>query len=238
MYTWIPLSSRADLVQLAKHISGEYAPENVAKRLADGMSDAVKGVLIERNYVDKDYRSTYYNFYSKKGQHYRADCVRLHFFDQTVKFDEKALKLGCPDNRLPDHYFGYMVLRPTGIATIGRSIVSPDVRSGANRFIITRGSQSPSPRLQVNRAGISFDGSAHRHFSLRTCSLLVDSSTLQRTLQCLSGISHSRHHVDGPAIQPWGSRSVQGTGGVACRAGFPGSRDVSLSRPARKERQR
>jgi hypothetical protein len=137
MYTWIPLSSRADLVQLAKHISGEYAPENVAKRLADGMSDAVKGVLIERNYVDKDYRSTYYNFYSKKGQHYRADCVRLHFFDQTVKFDEKALKLGCPDNRLPDHYFGYMVLRPTGIATIGRSIVSPDVRSGANRFIIT-----------------------------------------------------------------------------------------------------
>lgn len=137
MYTWMPLSSRADLAQLAKHISGEYAPENVAKRLMDGMSDAVKGVLIERNYVDKDYRSTYYNFYSKKGQHYRADCVRLHFFDLTVKFDEKALKLSCHDNRLPDHYFGYMVLRPTGIATIGRSIVSPDVRSGANRFIIT-----------------------------------------------------------------------------------------------------
>jgi hypothetical protein len=137
MYTWMPLSSRADLAQLPKHISGEYAPEHVAKRLADGMSEAVKGVLIERNYVDKDYRSTYYNFYAKKGQHYRADCVRLHFFDQTVSFDEKALKLGCPDNRLPDHYFGYMVLRPTGIATIGRSIVSPDVRSGASRFIIS-----------------------------------------------------------------------------------------------------
>ncbi len=68
---------------------------------------------------------------------YRTDCVRLHFFDGTVTFDEKALRLGCPDNRLTDHYFGYMVIRPTGIATIGRSIVSPDVRSGATRFIIS-----------------------------------------------------------------------------------------------------
>jgi hypothetical protein len=137
MYTWIPLRSGADLAQLAKHISPEYAPERIAKKLADGMSNAVKGVLIERNYIDKDYRSTYYNFYAKKGQHYRPDCVRLHFFDQTVLFDEKGLKLSCSDNRLADHYFGYMVLRPTGIATIGRSVVSPDVRSGASRFIIS-----------------------------------------------------------------------------------------------------
>ena len=53
----------------------------------------MKGVLIERNYVDKDYRSTYYNFYAKKGQWYRPDCVRLHFFDETVAFDSDALKL-------------------------------------------------------------------------------------------------------------------------------------------------
>jgi hypothetical protein len=88
---------------------------------------------------DKDYRSTYYSFYAKKGQRYRSDCVRLHFFDETVTFDDKALGLSCADNRLTDHYFGYMVLRPTGIATIGigRTVLSPDVRSGASRFIIT-----------------------------------------------------------------------------------------------------
>src|SRR5437867_12882809 len=117
MYTWMTLASAADLAKLDQHIDPEYAPKYVAKKLTDGISDAVKGVLIERNYIDKDYRSTYYNFYAKKGQHYRADCVRLHFFDQTVTFDDNALRLGCPDNRLPDHYFGYMVLRPTGIAT-------------------------------------------------------------------------------------------------------------------------
>jgi hypothetical protein len=137
MYTWMPLSSGVDLGHLVSHISPEYAPDQVARKLAAGISSAVKGVLIERNYIDKDYRSTYYNFYAKKGQHYRADCVRLHFFDETVTFDEKGLKLGCADNQLSHHYFGYMVLRPTGIATIGRSVVSPDVRSGARGFIIT-----------------------------------------------------------------------------------------------------
>jgi hypothetical protein len=137
MYTWMSVSSGADLDQLSKNLSPEYDPDTVAKKLVAGMSSAVKGVLIEENYVDKDYRSTYYNFYAAKGQRYRSDCVRLHFFDETVSFDDKNSKLACADQRLGDHYFGYMVLRPTGIATIGRSVVSPDVRSGASRFIIT-----------------------------------------------------------------------------------------------------
>lgn len=138
MYTWITLASAADLAQLAQHIDAEYAPKAVAKKLADGLSDAVKAILVERNYIDKDYRSTYYNFYVKKGRRYRPDCVRLHFFDGTVTFEEKGLKLAAQnDPRLEDHYYGFMVLRPTGIATIGRSVLTPDVRRGASRFIIT-----------------------------------------------------------------------------------------------------
>jgi|ERR1039458_9547177 hypothetical protein len=139
MYTWMSLNSSADLAKLETELSAEYGPARVAKKLSGGLSDAVKGVLIERNYIDKDYRSTYYHFYAKKGQRYRTDCVRLHFFDGTVTFDENALKLNCPEGakQLTDHYFGFVVLRPTGIATIGRSIVSPDVRSGASRYIIT-----------------------------------------------------------------------------------------------------
>lgn len=136
MYAWISVSSSADLNQLETQLSPEFAPKVVAQKLSAGISGAVKAILIEQNYVDKDYRSTYYNFYAKKGQHYGSNCVRLHFFDETVKFDRKTFKLSCDDNRLTDHYFGYMVLRPTGVATIGRSVVSPDVRSGASRFII------------------------------------------------------------------------------------------------------
>ena len=137
MYTWLSLNSPADLAQLAELVSDEYDSKRVADQLTGGVSSAVKGVLIERNYVDKDYRSTYYNFYAKKGQWYRPDCVRLHFFDETVVFDSDALQLRVKDKPLADHYFGFMVLRPTGIATIGRSVVTPDVRNGAGRYIIT-----------------------------------------------------------------------------------------------------
>lgn len=137
MYTWIPLGSVADLSQLTIHISSEYGPKAVATKLSAGLSDAVKAVLIESDYVDKDYRSTYYNFYAKKGQHYRPDCVRLHFFDETVSFDDNTLRLRSgADPRLEDHYYGYMILRPTGIGTIGRSVLSPDVRRGASRYIV------------------------------------------------------------------------------------------------------
>ena len=137
MYTWLQVDSVTDLEQLRDHISPEYNPTRVAERLVEGMSSAIKGVLIELHYVDKDYRSTYYNFYAKKGQFYRSDCVRLHFFDETVTFDQSGFKLTWPGDRLDDHYFGYMVLRPTGIATIGRSVVSPDVRNGTSGSIIT-----------------------------------------------------------------------------------------------------
>ena len=136
-YTWMPVSGTAGLTDLKNHIPERYDPDRVTAKLAAGISAAVKGVLIEGRYVDKDYRSTYYNFYAKKGQQYDPDCVRLHFFDNAVTFDSSALRLSCPDGRLTDHYFGYIVLRPTGIATIGRTVVSPDVRSGATRYIIT-----------------------------------------------------------------------------------------------------
>jgi hypothetical protein len=138
MYKWLPLNTSADIDQLAAEVSVEYGPARVVDKLKNGLSDAVKGILIEKNYIDKDYRSTYYNFYAKKGQSYRPDCIRLHFFDETVTFDPQALKLGGrAEQDLEDHYFGYMILRPTGIGTIGRSVVSPDVRKGTSGLTIT-----------------------------------------------------------------------------------------------------
>lgn len=138
MYKWLRLDTSADLDSLAAEISVEYGPARVIEKLKSGLSSAVKAILIEKNYIDKDYRSTYYNFYAKKGQAYRPDCIRLHFFDGTVTFNSQALKLGGHTEReLEYHYFGYMVLRPTGIGTIGRSVVSPDVRNGTSGLTIT-----------------------------------------------------------------------------------------------------
>ena len=130
-YDWIDLHDSEDYERLVDVLDPEFDPKGIARRLKTQLTHAVKGVLIEHGYVDKDYRSTFYNFYAKMGRPYRPDCVRLHFFDGTVWYDEARTDITCSDLRLQDHYFGYIVLRPTVEATLGRSLLSPDMRSEA-----------------------------------------------------------------------------------------------------------
>jgi hypothetical protein len=132
MYTWLSVPTPDAFGALSGLLDLEYDPGRVARILREGVSSAVKGVLIERCYVDKDYRSTLYNFYSKMGRPYSPDCVRLHFFSDKVTFDEKNLDLTSGERSPDDEYYGYMVLRPTIAATIGRTVLSPDVRIGAS----------------------------------------------------------------------------------------------------------
>ncbi len=167
MYRWFQLTSSADLDALVSEISTEYGPTRVIEKLKNGLSSAVKAILIEKNYIDKDYRSTYYNFYAKKGQSYRADCIRLHFFDEAVTFDAQSLKLlGHSERALGDHYFGYMILRPTGIATIGRSVVSPDVRTGTSGSIITA---NHKVHLLGYKLGVQGFPSMDQHIDISVC---------------------------------------------------------------------
>jgi hypothetical protein len=135
-YRWISIGVSADFQQLEAALDPEFDARRIVNLLTGGINAAIKGVLIEYGYVDKDYRSTYYHFYSKMGRPYRADCVRLHFFDQAVAFAEQSLDLRSDDKDLEDHYFGYMVLRPTMVATIGRSVLAPDVRMNAKGLVI------------------------------------------------------------------------------------------------------
>ena len=130
-YTWLKITAPEDYKQLAEHLDEEFQPKNIADQLQKAITDDVGTILIERGYIDKDYRSTFYNFYAKQGRPYRDDCVRLHFFEGCVEFDPTRTDLVWPDDRLEDHYFGYVVLRPTVVATLGRSTLSPKVRVGA-----------------------------------------------------------------------------------------------------------
>ena len=161
MYTWMPLKSSADLAQLEQILAPEYNPRAVSQKLMNGLSNAIKAVMVEENYIDKDYRSTFYNFYSKKGLHYLSECVRLHFFDEMVGFEEATLRLTWPDQRLEDHYFGYMVLRPTGIATIGRRRPGYPQTCGTVRGVHGYGpSQSALVGIQAESPRIPLYGSA------------------------------------------------------------------------------
>ena len=130
-YTWLAIDGPDDYDKLVGILDGEFDPGRIARDLKNNISSEVSAILVEHDYIDKDYRSTFYNFYAKMGRPYRQDCVRLHFFDKDVAFSESPLDLRGPDDRLEDHYFGYIVLRPTIAATLGRSLLSPRIRIGA-----------------------------------------------------------------------------------------------------------
>ena len=130
-YDWIDLTVPGGYDPLLDGLDPEFNPKEIVELLNSQVTEAAKAVLVEHGYVDKDYRSTFYSFYATKGRRYRSDCVRLHFFDGMVWYDEQRMDIGCADGRPQDHYFGYIVLRPTIVATLGRSVLSPDIRLGA-----------------------------------------------------------------------------------------------------------
>ena len=130
-YDWIELRTVEDYDLLVDVLDPEFDPKGIAQRLKTQLTPAAERVLVEHGYVDKDYRSTFYNFYAKMGRQYRPDCVRLHFFDGTVRYEEARTEIACSDLHPEDHYFGYIVLRPTIEGTLGRSLLSPDMRLGA-----------------------------------------------------------------------------------------------------------
>ena len=103
-YEWIDLHAPEDYDRLVAVVDPEYDPESIAQRLKSQVTAQAKGMLVEDGYVDKDYRSTFYNFYAKKGRQYRADCVRLHFFDAAVWYDEARTDIDSTDGRPQDHY--------------------------------------------------------------------------------------------------------------------------------------
>ena len=129
-YDWIDLRAQG-YDRLATLLDSEFDPDGIAKRLDSQVTDAAAGVLVEHGYVDKDYRSTFYHFYSTKGRRYRRDCVRLHFFNEAVRYDQERTDIVSHDGRPQDHYFGYVVLRPTIVNTLGRSVLSPNIRVDA-----------------------------------------------------------------------------------------------------------
>ena len=131
-YDWIDLSASDGWHALEEKLDVEFNPKEVACRLEAEVNEVVQSLIVEHGYVDRDYRSTLYGYYAKKGREYRRDCVRLHFFDESVRFDPRHCDLTCESGEPRDHYYGYIVLRPTMAATLGRSLLLPRIRRGVS----------------------------------------------------------------------------------------------------------
>lgn len=121
------ISAPDDLDLLVDYLDEVYEPQLVVDRLKSGLDPRCKKVLLESYYNDKDYRSTYYHYYAKKGYRYEINCARLHFFDERVSLlPDFELRFSITEPQKPSNtYFGYMVLRPTRQSTIGRTVIAP-----------------------------------------------------------------------------------------------------------------
>lgn len=93
-------------------------------RLQPLLSATCHCVVIERHYIDKDYRDTFSHFHSKRFNTPSARCVRLHFFASAMT--EAEIVAAAP--AVSDSYLGYTVIRPTKPNCIGRTLLSHKVR--------------------------------------------------------------------------------------------------------------
>lgn len=91
---------------------GIFMPDFAREELDKGISDSVKEIILEYPYIDKDFRDTFYNDFSKRFENIQKDSIRIHLFYEKNVYSEK-------------NYAGFLTLRDTKVFTIGRSYLDP-----------------------------------------------------------------------------------------------------------------
>ncbi len=89
-----------------------------------------KCVVLEQDYVDRDYRDEFSNIYSKCFRSYGDRAVRVHFFDRVLEGLDEVVD-GDPA------YLGFAVLRPVEVGVVGRTVlVPPDGKLGIRSYTL------------------------------------------------------------------------------------------------------
>lgn len=83
-------------------------------------------IAIERTYVDRIYRDSYYMHFSCKHAVYSRFCKRLFLFSGNVFENEAAESfLKLPVKKLQERFMGTVVIRPLKEGKIGHTLISP-----------------------------------------------------------------------------------------------------------------
>jgi len=84
------------------------------------LKGTAKTVVVEKGYMDADYRDTYFNFFSRKFAQYPSKTIRANFFSDKIS-SRMLFKL----DKYQEEYIGFIVLKPNRVLTIGRTILDP-----------------------------------------------------------------------------------------------------------------
>lgn len=113
-------------------MSGDYLDASGLKRLRNILETQCQCIIIEHQYIDKDYRDTFANFHSKRFTTPPSRCVRLHFFKNRIT--KTQLKEGECFHQKND-YLGYSVIRATRPNSIGRTFLSDQLRQDKTSYL-------------------------------------------------------------------------------------------------------
>ena len=80
-------------------------------------------VIIENNHVDRQYRDSYYSYFSQKYSSFERNCLRLVFFEGQIKYSDFRQKDLSQLQR--DSFLGTMVLRPLNVGNVGNTLLNP-----------------------------------------------------------------------------------------------------------------
>lgn len=104
-------------------VSAPHLDKQGLEKFKNSLGDSVKTVIVERHYIDKDYRDTFSNYHSRRFKTPDSRCVRVHFFSEQLNKDSLV-----DEEVMQGSYLGYSVIRPTRPNCVGRTLIAP-VRS-------------------------------------------------------------------------------------------------------------
>lgn len=125
-FEWTPDSRPGVVVPATDEAWGElgllYAPDEPSPPL-QRVFDVARGhgtrtIVVERRYIDADWRSSHERFYAGTYRRYPSVCHRLHFFSGEFR---RLAEIG-------DHtetYIGFSVIRPLEWSPVGRTLLKP-----------------------------------------------------------------------------------------------------------------
>ena len=78
-------------------------------------------VIVETDHVDRQYRDSYYSYFSQKYSRFERNCLRLVFFKNNVSIEDFTSNV----LELQKQLIGTIVLRPLNVGNIGCSLLDP-----------------------------------------------------------------------------------------------------------------
>ena len=120
--------SNENLLKIFKHFS-KLSEQDIKKKLhfiyfKDYLKALeCKTIIIESEYVDKDYLDDYSEYFVKCFKSYNRFCSRIHFFLQEIKKSDYEASLLNEDNKIinNENYLGFIILKPLPNTFIGRT---------------------------------------------------------------------------------------------------------------------